>query len=215
MTSCAGPDSMRRFTGRIGVAIAFAMALCAGTRAEGPGGTTPFAWPVPEGWKSETIPFPLEFAPDVHHAGVEVLRFSKGFGDTNAPDNWTYAFAWILDDNAAITEASLSQELTAYFKGLATAVGGTKFEFDPKHFAARFRERPAASGSKVREYTGTVETYDCFHTGKPITLHMLVRTHPCEGGRRQAVLFASSRLENDDTIWPGLRDLLGSFRCGR
>src|SRR5262249_14460971 len=39
-------------------------------RAEGPGGVKPsFTWPLPEGWKTETIPLPLEFAPDVRHTG--------------------------------------------------------------------------------------------------------------------------------------------------
>src|SRR5262245_33462421 len=34
-----------------------------------------FQWPIPEGWQHETIPFPLEFAPDLPYQGVEELRF--------------------------------------------------------------------------------------------------------------------------------------------
>ena len=198
--------------GQIAAALVFVL-FCVGARADGAG--EPFAWPVPEGWKSETIPFPLDFAPDVHHTGVEELRFSPGFANPDAPDNWTYAFAWILDDAATFSEATLAQEPTAYFKGLSIAVGSKRFAFAPAHFAAHFHARPAASDSKVREYTGTVKTYDCFRTGKPITLHLLVRTLPCPGGTRQAVLVAASRLEDDDKIWPGLRHLLDGFECGR
>ncbi len=200
---------------QIAAALAFVTLFCVGARAEGPGAKPSFTWPVPEGWKTETIPFPIDFAPDVHHTGVEELRFSPGFGNPEAPDNWTYAFAWVLDDDATVTEATLAEELTSYFRGLSMAVGSKKFDFDPKHFAAHFEARPAASGSKAREYTGTVETYDCFRTGKPITLHLLVRAFPCRGGKWRAVLVAASRLEDDDRIWPGLRRLLDGFTCGR
>ena len=203
-----------RFQTSLSTALTVAMLCCAGARAAGPGEKPSFSWVVPEGWKSETIPFPLDFAPELHHTGVEELRFSPGFANPDAPDNWTYAFAWILEDDATFTGAILAKELTAYFKGLSMAVGSEKFDFDPKHFAARFQARPAASGSKAREYTGTVETYDCFRTGKPITLHLLVRTLPCQGGTRRAVLVATSRLKDEDKIWPGLRHLLDGFRCG-
>ena len=199
---------------RLSTALTLSMLICVGASAAGAGEKPSFVWPVPEGWKTETIPFPLDFAPDLHHTGVEELRFSPGFANPEAPDNWTYAFAWILEDDATFTEATLAKELTAYFKGLSMAVGSKKFDFDPKHFAAHFEARPAAPDSKVREYTGSVETYDCFRTGKPITLHLLVRTLPCQDGMRRAVLVATSRLTDEDTIWPGLRRLLDDFRCG-
>jgi hypothetical protein len=199
----------------LSTALTIVMLFCVGARVEGAGEKPSFTWPVPEGWKAETIPFPLDFAPQVHHAGVEELRFSPGFANPDAPDNWTYAFAWILEDDATFTEATLAEEMTAYFKGLSMAVGSKKFDFDPKHFTAHFQARPAASDSKAREYTGTVETYDCFRTGKSITLHLLVRPIACQGGRQRALLVAISRLEDDDKTWPGLRHLLDDFKCGR
>lgn len=199
---------------RLSVALAVVLLSGVVAGAEGSGEKPSFTWPAPEGWKAETIPFPLDFAPDIHHAGAEELRFSPGFANPDAPDNWTYAFAWILKDDMTFTEATLAGELTAYFKGLSMAVGSKKFDFDPKHFAARFVARPAAADSKAREYTGTVETYDCFHTGKPITLYLTVRIVRCEGGIQQAVLVAASRVKADDTIWPGLRRLLDDFKCG-
>jgi hypothetical protein len=36
----------------------------------------PFYMPVPDGWRTETIPFPLDFAPELKYEGVEELRFS-------------------------------------------------------------------------------------------------------------------------------------------
>jgi hypothetical protein len=190
-------------------------------RAEGPGGKPSFTWPSPKGWKTETIPFPLDFAPEVRHTGVEELRFSPGFGDPAAPDNWTYALAWVLEDKASFTTETLERELTAYFKGLSMAVGGKKFSFDPSHFSAHIRPRPTVGASEARELFGTVETYDCFRTGKPITLHVVARTVACEPGRPGALLVAISRAEEGEAkekgspIWPGLRRLLDDFHCGR
>ena len=41
--------------------------------------TAPPVWAVPVGWKAETIPFPLGFAPGLAYRGVEELRFPPGF----------------------------------------------------------------------------------------------------------------------------------------
>lgn len=188
--------------------------LPGGARAEGPGVKPSFTWPVPTGWKAETIPFPLDFAPSVRHTGVEELRFSPGFGNPDAPDNWTYALAWVLEDKASFTAETLERELTVYFKGLSMAVGAKKFSFDASHFSAHIRMRPAAGAPEARELFGTVETYDCFRTGKPITLHVVVRPVAC------GMLMAISRVaegeanEKESAIWPGLRRLLDDFHCG-
>ncbi len=37
-----------------------------------------FFLPTPEGWQTETIPFPLEFAPEIKYEGLEELRFAPG-----------------------------------------------------------------------------------------------------------------------------------------
>jgi hypothetical protein len=52
------------------------------------------AWETPEGWRTETIPFPLEFAPALAYRGVEELRFPKAF--LVPGDDWyfSYAFVW-------------------------------------------------------------------------------------------------------------------------
>ena len=34
--------------------------------------------PAPEGWRSETIPFPLEFAPDLVYEGIEEIQIRSG-----------------------------------------------------------------------------------------------------------------------------------------
>lgn len=46
--------------------------------------------PTPEGWREETIPFPLSFAPDLPHRGVELLRFAPGFLEQGQDGFWSY-----------------------------------------------------------------------------------------------------------------------------
>ena len=58
--------------------------------------TTAFDWPIPDGWRGETIPFPLGFAPELAYQGVEELRFPPGFLDPGASHFWSYAFVWIV-----------------------------------------------------------------------------------------------------------------------
>jgi hypothetical protein len=83
-------------------------------------------WPVPAGWKSETIPFPLDFAPKLAHKGIEELRFAPGFFDPAAPGYWSYAFVWRTENPADLDAAALGAELTAYFRGLIDAVDAKK-----------------------------------------------------------------------------------------
>src|SRR5262245_48641243 len=90
------------------------------------------SWPVPEGWKSETIPFPLDFAPSLAHRGVEELRFPPGFLKAGAPNRWSYAFEWNLQDSADLDADTLGRELVEYFRGLLVNVDGDKKRFDPQ-----------------------------------------------------------------------------------
>jgi hypothetical protein len=79
-------------------------------------------WAIPPGFRHETIPFPLEFAPGIPHQGVEELRFAPGFFDPAAPGYWAYAFVWRTSDPAALDASGLAAELTQYFRGLIAAV---------------------------------------------------------------------------------------------
>src|SRR5215467_12394930 len=82
----------------------------------------PAPWSVPAGFRGETIPFPLDFAPGLGHKGVEELRFAPGVFDPAAPGYWSYAFVWRTDDAAALDAAALGGELTTSFRGLTDAV---------------------------------------------------------------------------------------------
>jgi hypothetical protein len=165
-----------------------------------------FAWRPLDGWKSETIPFPLPFAPRLAHRGSEALRFMPGFFDPSSTGFWSYAFVWWTEDAAALERAAVESELAEYFAGLSNEVGGKKYRFDPK----RFRARLTADGAR---WSGTVDSYDAFVTGKELTLHVLVETRACPQAKRRAYLFAASPRPSDDPVWRRLAEQTTLFSC--
>jgi len=87
-----------------------------------PTARTASPWEIPTGFRGETIPFPLDFAPQIAHKGVEELRFEPGFFDPAMPGYWSYAFVWRTEDPAEMDAAELGAELVTYFRGLIHAV---------------------------------------------------------------------------------------------
>jgi hypothetical protein len=169
-----------------------------------------FEWPVPAGWKHETIPFPLDFAPELTYHGIEELRFMPGFFKPTAPDFWSYAFVWWLADAPALDPGTLSSTLSQYFRGLATAVGKDKYSFDPQRFRAELA--PHDLGPE-RILAGDVWSYDPFATGQELVLHVEVRLERCRLAGRDALLFLVSPKPSSDPVWPALRACAGSWRC--
>jgi hypothetical protein len=172
-----------------------------------------FSWPVPAGWRKETIPFPLEFAPDLPHKGVEELRFGPGFSHPQESDYWSYDFVWRLDDDSVVDARTLADELTRYFRGLSMAVGGKKYGFDKGRFKAAVAKVPPPEGSTATAFRGRVESYDAFVTGKPIVLNVEARRETCPDGRRRFVSFAISPQAPDGPVWKSLREETAAFRC--
>jgi hypothetical protein len=137
------------------------------------------AWPVPAGYKHETIPFPLDFAPALAHRGTEELRFPPGFLDEHSPNHWSYAFVWRLDDPARLDDAALAAELTAYFRGLLTAVDGDKHRIDP-----------AAITVQVERGAIHAHILDAFGSAAPIELEGTARRTSCGDGALWAFVLA-------------------------
>lgn len=136
----------------------------------------PQPWTMPDGWKREEIPFPLEFAPTLPHQGVEELRFPPGFSKPDSPNHWSYAFEWKLTDPAVLDAAALGGELEAYFRGLLRAVDGDRHRFDP----AEITVRSTASGDG---FSLSAHVFDAFADAAPVDLVGTARRHAC-GGRR-------------------------------
>ena len=140
-----------------------ACGAAAPTPAPEPTSRQALPWAVPDGFRGETIAFPLEFAPSLAHNGVEELRFAPGFFDPSAPGYWSYAFVWRTEDPAALDAAAVGGELTAYFRGLIAAVDQAKQITERDAIAVR------ATPSGAR-FALAAHVYDAFRTKQPIEL---------------------------------------------
>jgi hypothetical protein len=160
------------------------------------------AWRVPDGFKSETIPFPLDFAPGITHQGNEELRFPPGFFDPAAPGYLSYTFAWRTDDAAAMDAPALAGELTAYFRGLIAAV-------DDKHEITgdiAVQARPAGP-----RFALSAVVYDAFKTKQRLELTGWAARTACGGGALWRFVLAPATTG----VRPQLEALAGEAACGQ
>ena len=125
------------------------------------------------GWRTETMAFPLEFAPQLKYSGVEAIRFAPGFRDPSAPDYFTYAFVWLVDDRPSYPDWRLPGQLRDYFAGLMASVAKEKhWPHGGTSTHAAYTEVP------TNPPTVLVDTWDAFFTGKP--LHLEIRVSKLE-----------------------------------
>lgn len=167
-------------------------------------------WPVPSGWKHETFALPPGFAPEFPYHGTEDLRFMPGFSEPTAHDFWSYEFVWWLDERPRFDATEIAAALTTYFRGLSTAVGGSKYEFDPARYRADLTVVP---GSAPPRMAGQVFTYDPFATGLPIVLNVEVELRSCPGTSRTAIVVLLSPQDTTDRVWTELRATAAALVC--
>ena len=169
-------------------------------------------WYTPDGWQTETIPFPLEFAPEIAHSGVEELRLPPGFSKPGDDWFWSYAFVWHVAAPGPDGRIGLERELPLYFAGLAKAVGGVgREDIAAFHFSASLTGDLATD----RGLMGTVEAFDAFETQRPVRLNVKIHEAPCASAGHRALVFRLSPREpaRDDPVWRELDRLAGEFNC--
>ena len=165
-----------------------------------------FTWPAPEGWKKETIPFPLDFAPDLPHRGAEEIRFAPHFFDPAAPTYFSYSFAWVIDDPAPPPADQLSAEFRRYFAGLMGEVGKEKGAAYP---ASAFDAR--VDSDRAGHYGGVIHAVDAFGDGRPLVLHLDAQSSTCR--KKTVLLVTLSPKDPDDAVFAALLAQRGTFRC--
>ena len=133
-------------------------------------------WRVPDKWRSEDIPFPLDFAPTIAHQGVEELRFPPGFFKPDAPDYWSYAFTWRTTDAANLDAKALGDELTVYFRGLIAAVDKDKKQVKTPDVVVA---HAVANGTRFDLHANV---FDAFGTGQPVELFGWAERTACGTG---------------------------------
>ena len=164
----------------------------------------PTPWTTPAGWKSETIPFPLDFAPSLAHRGVEEIRFAPKFFEPGSPGYWSYAFTWRTEDSAVLGADALGGELVTYFKGLVAAVDETN------RITAR-DQIDARVTSDGKRFTLAVHTFDAFKTAQPIDLVGWAERTSCGTGALWVFVLAPGA----SPMRPELDALAATARCGQ
>ncbi len=132
-------------------------------------------WRTPTGWMPEVIAFPLSFAPELGHQGVEELRFPPGVFDVSSTNYWSYAFVWRTDDSAMFSTVQLGAELTAYYRGLLTSVDTHQLITSPESILAQ----AAVAGSG---FSFTVHLFDAFNQAQPVDVSGSARRIDCGAG---------------------------------
>jgi hypothetical protein len=180
------------------------------------------SWPLADGWRRELTNFPPGFAKTLPYRGEEEIHFMSGFREPTAADSWSYALAWILEPGPPLETAALERDLVTYFRGLCHEVGAGQFQFDDSRFRASLHavgEAPKTRNQLLLntvspELRGTVDTYDPYKTGKPMTLNVRVHQATCIGASAERiVLFAMTPRPDADAVWIALDAAVEAFFC--
>ncbi|MEO0472260.1 MAG: hypothetical protein AAF206_21730 [Bacteroidota bacterium] len=152
----------------------------------------------PENWRSELIPFPLSFAPEIDFTGVEDIRFAKGWNDQESPEFWAYAFVWYLENDPQLSDSRLQELMKLYYYGIM-GVDNTVALF-----------LPSGDG----HFIGRVQTHDRFFTKQPLLLNIRVETSYCTKQKRHLVLFQLSPQAFDHAVWESFQEVEIAVDCG-
>lgn len=178
---------------------------------------SPYSLPSPEGWAKERMQFPLGFAKDLDHKGVEDLRFAPGMFKPEAPDYFSYAFLMWLDGSVPFDAKSIEKDLLKYYKGLCGAVASSrKLDLDLSKITVKVvrQEKKGRLGGEDADVShAQIDWYDPFTTGKPLTLHLELWTRPADDGKRSCLLAIASPKEKTAPIWESLRKIQAGFTC--
>lgn len=167
--------------------------------------TAPFFLPVLEGWGTETIPFPLGFAPELEYEGFEELRFAPGMFKLGSEDFWTYAIVWWLPAATTINAQVLQTDLVNYFRGLGN-------QPDNPDIRAKINSVGGRDGTPVM-FAGSLTIFDSFVTREMVTLNLQAEVVPCESQDKIAVFIELSPQPMSHPVWASLREIRQGFRC--
>ncbi len=159
---------------------------------------------APGDWRKELLTLPLSFAPELDYTGLEDVRFSKGWGDKNSDEFWTYKFAWYLDIDPKLGTEKIENELKFYFDGLMNAVGqGRKIPKEKiKPTLAIF-----VKDSPNHSFKGKVHLFDVFFTKDIIKLNVIVKPAYCEVTKKHIVYFEFSPQSFDHALWKTMEQI--------
>ena len=164
-----------------------------------------YAWPLPEKWVQEIIPFPLKFAPELDYRGIEEIHFMPGWrGNDSLPhQKWSYTFIWYLDTVVNFDADKLEMDMTLYFDGLQRWVQKNSLGLFLVNITPEIKIK--RSGKKdPGKFTGTAKILDVFFTNKPITLNMKICISLIPDIHKTLVFFELSPKPFRQPVWKEL-----------
>lgn len=152
---------------------------------------------IPEGWRVEVIPFPLDFASNIPLVGVEELLFAPGMFKPEAEDFFSYAFVWYVEE-VQLDHKLMQNYLQQYYAGLGKSVSGV--------------EQAQASviidpSSSEKFLTGTVHWVEPFKTKQKQRLFFEARLIPCDQTSKLRWYFVVSPQPKKHSVWQTLKAL--------
>jgi CubicO group peptidase (beta-lactamase class C family) len=151
-------------------------------------------------WGKELFAIPLHFAQDIKLKGFEDARFPKGWNDTKSPNFWTYAFAWKVNLNTALTTPQVKDYIEKYYNGLLSGVNKEKNLELPKTIVE-------ITKNKNGNFIGKATIYDTFVTRKPLILNFHIVQTQCEKNNKSIILFRVSPKNFSHTVWTDLKEI--------
>lgn len=174
----------------------------------------PYFLPTPNGYTTEVIPFPIEFAPSINYNGVEDLRFTAGWGNAATEDYWSYAFLWWLDGSPGINEDTVTNNLKTYYSGLVGRNIKPRNIPENKIVPVQVKVTSATlTAGDVQTFEGAVYMLD-YMQQEPITLHVRVHVRTC-GDNKTVVFNEISPQPYTSPTWEKLDDIWNGFRCSK
>ncbi len=168
----------------------------------------------PDGWRTEVITFPLEFAPDIELTGIEELLFSPGMFDADSETYFTYAFIWWIDGNNKFPDKIMQQHLLSYFRGLYQAVSKQQQETSQFSVSLEGVLKPIDPPADAAFYYGQVDWIDPFVTEEKLLLNFTAQHRFCPKHNRTLVLFELTPQPKNHSNWQTLTPLsAGPDQC--
>jgi hypothetical protein len=197
------------------ILLAIIFAVVIGSIQAGQHGNIQFQLNAPKDWRSETINFPLDFAPEIKYQGFEELRFAPGMFKPDSDTYFTYAFFWCLNGDEKITPAILESNLTIYFKGLCKAVGEARhLKIDASKISVKVNSDDLNAGAKSRYtkiYRATIDTFDPFNKGEAIKLNGEIAFLDYSSNNLTVLFFCISTKPFNNEIWKQLYQIRDSL----
>ncbi|MFI5157867.1 MAG: hypothetical protein ACHQF4_03330 [Sphingobacteriales bacterium] len=170
---------------------------------------TGYSLPLPEKWKSETIPFPIDFAPTIPYQGIEEIRFTPGWGDVNSNDYWAYTFLWFIDGSPQVNAGLLNTYLTTYFNGLYHS--NNKSSPDNTVFTKTNISITTTTAGDQETYSGKISTLN-FLTKKKIEFYVTAHVQRYADPNETAIFFEISPKPYSNAVWGQLDNIVNGFQ---